>query len=136
MNRNSDLIPTSDELVRPSEIGDSEVRLTEDSSKKVFTNEEITTASDMKQYLDDVGFESIIKPLLQRLLSKKPHEPVAFIINDLCSRYPNEAVKAVAALTKKINPEEKLRFFEHRPGDDLHDGLTLKATIKASGLVV
>ena len=57
----------------------------------------------MKQYLDDVGFESIIKPLLQRLLSKKPHEPVAFIINDLCSRYPNEAVKAVAALTKKVS---------------------------------
>lgn len=57
-------------------------------------------ASDMYQYLDHGGVEAIIKPLLRRLLVKMPEEPVAFIIKDLCSQYPNEAGKTVAALTK------------------------------------
>ena len=60
----------------------------------------MTTASDMQQYLDDSGVEAIIKPILQRLLIVKPQEPVAFIIKDLCSHYPNEAGKTVAALNK------------------------------------
>ena len=54
----------------------------------------------MRQYLDYGGVEAIIKPLLRRLLVKMPEEPVAFIIKDLYSQYPNEAGKAVATLSK------------------------------------
>jgi hypothetical protein len=60
----------------------------------------MATASDMQQYLDDGCVEAIIKPLLQRLLTEKPEEPIAFIIKDLCSQYPNRAGKAIAALNK------------------------------------
>eukprot|EP01036_Dinobryon_divergens_P027360 gene27360-36124_t len=109
-------------------------------------------ASDMYQYLDHGGVEAIIKPLLRRLLVKMPEEPVAFIIKDLCSQYPNEAGKAVAALTKNRNETGKAvaainKFGElsgaifidrdgnHNPGADLHEGRTLEATILASSAI-
>ena len=60
----------------------------------------MVAASDMQQYLNDGGVEAIIKPILQRLLIVKPQEPVAFIIQDLCSHYPNEAGKTLAAIHK------------------------------------
>lgn len=72
----------------------------------------------MQQYLDDGGIEAIIKPLMQRLLNKKPHEPVAFIIKDLCSHYPNEAGKTVAALNK-VSEYFYYYTFEYFKQDDL-----------------
>jgi hypothetical protein len=52
------------------------------------------------QYLDTHNINAIIEPILKKLLVEKPAEPIAFIVRNLCTEYPDQAKIAFAALEK------------------------------------
>jgi len=56
-----------------------------------------------RQYLEAHNINDVIKPLLEKLLIEKPSQPAAFIIQNLCIEYPDQAKIAIASLEKVKN---------------------------------
>ena len=52
------------------------------------------------EYLDTHNINAILEPILKKLLVQMPAEPIAFIVRNICTEYPDQAKIAIAAVEK------------------------------------